>query len=140
MVLDTNVVSELMRPSPSPTVMQWVAAHDAAHLLVTAVGEAELRAGVAAMPPGRRRDGIAPAVEAMLTEDFAGRILAFDSQAERSHAAIVAARPRSGHPLAQFDGQIAAIARSRRMAVATRNTRDFEDTGVDLIDPWSIST
>ena len=139
-VLDTNVVSELMRPSPSPTVIQWVAAHDAAHLFLTAVGEAELRAGIAAMPAGRRRDGIASAVEAMLTEDFAGRILAFDSQAARSYAAIVAARRRSGRPLAQFDGQIAAIARSRRMAVATRNTRDFEDTGVDLIDPWIIST
>lgn len=76
----------------------------------------------------------------MLTEDFAGRILAFDSQAARSYAAVVAARRRSGRPLAQFDGQIAAIARSRRMAVATRNARDFEDTGVDLIDPWIIST
>ena len=139
-VLDTNVVSELMRPSPAPAVVEWTAGHDAADLFLTAVGEAELRAGVAVMPAGRRRDGIASAVEAMLREDFAGRILAFDSAAALSYAAVVAARRRSGRPLAHFDGQIAAIARSRRMAVATRNTRDFEDTGVDLIDPWITST
>ena len=139
-VLDTNVVSELMRPSPAPAVVEWIAGHDAADLFLTAVGEAELRAGVAVMPAGRRRDGIASAVESMLREDFASRILAFDSAAARSYAAVVAARRRSGRPLAQFDGQIAAIAHSRRMAVATHNTRDFEDTGVDLIDPWITST
>ena len=139
-VLDTNVVSELMRPSPSPAVAEWVAGHDATDLFLTAIGEAELLAGVAVMPAGRRRDAVSSAIEAMLREDFAGRILPFDSGAARSYAAIVATRRRFGRPLSKFDGQIAAVAHSRSMAVATRNTRDFDDTGVDLIDPWVLST
>lgn len=138
-VLDTDVVSELMRPSPAQVVEAWMAAHDAADLFFTAVGEAELRYGVAVMAEGRRRSTIESAVESLLREDFAGRILPFDSSAARAYAAIAANRRAAGRPLAHADGQIAAIARSRGMAVATRNTRDFQDTGVDLIDPWSAA-
>lgn len=136
-VLDTNVVSELMRPSPSPVVEAWMAAHDAADLFFTAVGEAELRYGVAVMAAGRRRSRVESAVEALLREDFAGRVLPFDSSAARAYAVIAVDRRAAARPLAHADGQIAAIARCRGMAVATRNTRDFQDTGVDLIDPWS---
>ena len=138
-VLDTNVVSELMRPSPASAVVAWMSRHDAVDLFFTAVGEAELRYGVAIMALGRRRGVMESAVEAMLTEDFAGRILPFDSAAARVYAFMAAACRAAARPLAQADGQIAAIARCRGMAVATRNTRDFEGTGVDLIDPWSTA-
>ncbi len=136
-MLDTNVVSELMRPSPNPTVEQWVATRPAAHLFFSAVGEAELRYGVAIMAAGRRQAALASAIEAMLREDFAGRVLPFDSDAARSYAEIAASRRAAGRPVAQADSQIAAIARSRGMALATRNVRDFEDMGIDILDPWA---
>ena len=136
-VLDTNVVSELMRPSPAPAVEQWVATRPAASLFFSAVGEAELRYGVAILAAGRRRDALASAIEAMLREDFAGRVLPFDSAAARTYAEIAASRRATGRPVAQADAQIAAIARSRGMALATRNVRDFEGMGIELLDPWA---
>ena len=136
-ILDTNVVSELMRPAPSSAVVSWVSRRDAPTLFFSAVSEAELRLGVAIMPAGRRRDEIEAAIEAMLREDFASRILPFDSAAARAYAEIAAARRAAGRPVATMDVQIAAIARSHNMAVATRNTRDFTGTGVDLADPWT---
>lgn len=136
-VLDTNVVSELMRPTPAPAVAAWVAGCEAATLFFTAVSEAELRYGVALMPAGGRREAIDAAIGTMLREDFAGRILPFDSAAAHTYAEIAASRRAAGHPISAADAQIAAIAHSRGMAVATRNIRDFSDTGIDLIDPWS---
>ena len=88
------------------------------------------------MPMGRRKKKISSEVEAMLQEDFQGRILPFDSAAARAYAGIAAARRAAGRPVALADSQIAAIAFSRGMAVATRNVRDFDDTGVDVVDPW----
>ena len=136
-VLDTNVVSELIRPSPNPAVEQWVATRPAARLFFSAVGEAELRYGVAILAAGRRRDTIASAIEAMLRDDFAGRVLPFGSDAARAYAEITASRRAAGRPVAQADSQIAAIARSRGMALATRNVRDFEDMGIELLDSWA---
>ena len=136
-VLDTNVVSELMRPLPNPAVEQWVATRPAASLFFSAVGEAELRYGVAILASGRRRDALASAIEAMLREDFAGRVLPFDSDAARAYAEIAAGRRAAGRPVAQADGQIAAITRSRGMALATRNVRDFAEMGIELLDPWA---
>ena len=136
-LLDTNVVSELMRSSPHPAAEVWVARRAAASLFFSAVGEAELRYGIAIMPAGRRRDKLASEIEAMLREDFAGRVLPFDSDAARAYAEIAAARRAVGRSVSQADAQIAAIARSRGMAVATRNVRDFDDMGIDIIDPWA---
>ena len=136
-VLDTNVVSELMRPSPNPAVEQWVATRPAARLFFSAVGEAELRYGVAILAAGRRCNALASAIEAMLREDFAGRVLPFDSAAARAYAEIAARCRAAGRPVAQADGQIAAITRSRGMALATRNVRDFADMGIDILDPWA---
>lgn len=136
-VLDTNVVSELMRPAPAPAVEAWVSRRAAATLFLSAVSEAELSYGVAIMPTGRRRGAVEAAIETMLREDFAGRVLPFDSDAARAYAAIAADRRATGDPIALADAQIAAIARSRGMAVATRNTGDFTDVGVDLLDPWT---
>ena len=136
-VLDTNVVSELIRPAPDPTVEAWVAGRVAATLFFSAVGEAELLYGVAIMSAGQRRDALASEIEAMLREDFAGRVLPFDGEAARAYAEIAAARRADGRPVSQADVQIASIACSRGMAVATRNVRDFADMGIDIIDPWA---
>ena len=135
-VLDTNVVSELMRPAPHPSVEAWVAKHSGAHLYFSAIGEAELRYGVAIMPAGRRREALAAAVDGLVREDFAGRVLPFDSAAAHAYAEIAAARRRAGRPVSQADCQIAAIAHARGLALATRNVRDFADMGIEIADPW----
>ena len=136
-LIDANVVSELMRPAPDPAVEAWVTERAAATLFFSAVGEAELRYGVAVMPAGRRRDALASEIEGMLREDFAGRVLPFDSEAARAYAGIAAARRAAGRPVSHADCQIAAIARSRGMAVGTRNARDFADMEIDIVDPWA---
>lgn len=135
-LVDTNVVSELMRPAPAPEVLAWFARQDVAALFLSAVSEAELRAGAAYLPAGRRRDGLVAAIDAMVAEDFAGRVLAFDSAAARSYAAIAASRRAAGRPIAEADCQIAAIAQAHGAAVATRNVSDFLGCGVAVIDPW----
>ncbi len=135
-LLDTNVVSELLRPIPDPQVEAWLAAQDGATIWFTAVGEAELRYGVAILPEGRRRRAIAHVIEEILEKDFRGRILPFDSAAAKAYAAIAAERKGVGHPISQFDCQIAAIARIHRAAVATHNQRDFDGCGIVVIDPW----
>ena len=136
-VLDTNVVSELMRADPHAEVLVWLDDRPTRELFVTAVTEAEVRTGIAFLPEGRRRRGITEAADRAFGGLFAGRVLPFDSEAARAFAEIAAARRAAGRPVSQADGQIAAIARSRGMAVATRNVRDFADMGVDLIDPWA---
>jgi len=136
-VLDTNVLSEAMRPAPAPQVQAWLAAQAPASLFTTAIAEAELLHGAALLPPGRRRQGIEQAIQRMFAEDFSGRVLGFDQAAAAHYAAIAAARRRSGRPIASFDAQIAAIARAAGYAVATRNAADFADCGIDVIDPWA---
>ena len=136
-VIDTNVVSELMRLTPEPTVMAWFARRNADELYLTAVAEAELRAGAAILPAGRRRDRLSAEVDAVVREDFAGRVLPFDSAAARAYAEIAASRSSTGRPILEADCQIAAIARSRGMAVATRNVGDFSGTGIEVLNPWA---
>ena len=135
-VLDTNVVSELMKAAPWPAVALWLDARPRGAVLISAITEAELRVGVALLPAGRRRDGLAAAVEIMMAEEFAGRVAPFDSPAAKAFAAIVADRRSAGRPIAIPDAQIAAIARSRGAAIATRNVADFEGCGVGVINPW----
>lgn len=135
-LLDTNVVSELMRPAPSEPVLHWIAGHPPMTLFLSAVSEAELRMGVAVLPEGRRREALRAAVDAMIAEDFADRVLSFDSGAARAYAEIAAGRRAAGHPISQFDCQIAGIARARGAAVATRNVADFRGCGIAVIDPW----
>ena len=136
-VLDTNVVSELVRTAPALRVLDWLAGHPRSDVFLAAVTEAELRYGVAIMPLGRRRDSLAATIARILDEDFDGRILSFDSPAAKAFASIAAERRAAGRPIQPADGQIAAIARSLGASVATRDTRGFEGCGVDLINPWS---
>jgi len=135
-ILDTNVVSELLRPEPAAQVEAWLAAQDGAMVFFTSVGEAELRYGLAILPPGRRHSALSKAIEAILEEDFRDRILSFDRAAALAYAAIASGRRAAGRPISQFDCQIAAIARASEAAVATRNTGDFEGCGIAVIDPW----
>ena len=135
-LLDTNVISELIRKSPAPVVEEWVAGQPLEDLFFSAVGEAELRYGAAILPAGRRRETLVSDIETMLLDAFADRVLPFDSEAAPAYAEIAATRRSAGRPVAPADCQIAAIARSRNMAVATRNVRDFEDMGIEIIDPW----
>ncbi len=135
-LLDTNVVSELLRSSPEPVVETWVGNRRATDLYFSAIGEAELRFGVAILPAGRRQTALASAIEAILREDFVDRILPFDSGAAREYADIAAARRSAGRPIAPADCQIAAIARCRGIAIATRNVRDFREVGIEVVDPW----
>ena len=135
-LLDTNVVSELIRKAPDPAVEAWAANHALEDLFFSAVGEAELRYGAAILPAGRRRETLFSDIERMLRDAFEGRVLPFDSQAARAYAEIAAMRRSAGRPVPPADCQIAAIARSRDMAVATRNVRDFEDIDIEVVDPW----
>ena len=135
-ILDTNVVSELLRPAPATQVEAWLSSQDGASVYFTAVGEAELRHGVAILPAGRRRAALTKAIEGILEEDFRDRILPFDRAAASAYAAIAAKRRAAGRPISQFDCQIAAIARDHEAAVATRNTGDYEGCGIEVIDPW----
>ena len=135
-VLDTNVVSELMRPDPSSKVVDWVAAQAIPRLFLSTVSEAELRYGVEILPAGERRTRWLDEVEGMLSEDFAGRILPFDRAAAQAYAVIAAARRTAGRPINHADCQIAAIARCRGASVATRDVADFDGVGIEVIDPW----
>jgi len=136
-LLDTNVVSELMRPAPSEAVLAWFAAQDAADLYLSAIGEAELRRGAAMLPAGSRHDQLMAAIDAMITEDFAGRILPFDSNAAQAFVLVFLERRAAGRPISFADGQIAATARAQGAAIATRNTADFAGCDIAVIDPWA---
>jgi predicted nucleic acid-binding protein len=138
-LLDTNVVSELMKSAPDRRVETWLASLPSSSLFTTTIVEAELRYGAAVLPPGRRRESLIADIDGMLTEEFANRILPFDSAAAVAYAAISAERRRAGRPISQLDAQIAAVARSRGAVLATRNGTDFEDCGIKIINPWSAS-
>ena len=135
-ILDTNVLSELMRVTPAPAVARWVVQQNRSELFTTAITEAEIFFGVRLLPPGKRRDSLLLAAEAIFSGDFAGRILPFDSAAARACPSIAAQRRTSGRPISDLDAQIAAIALTHTVPLATRNTSDFENCGIELIDPW----
>ena len=136
-VLDTNVVSELIRPHPAARVVGWVRRQAALRLCLSSISESELRYGVEVLPEGSRRMKLRAAVEGLLREDFAGRILPFGSDAARAYALIAASRRAVGRPISRGDCQIAAIARSVGASVATRDTGGFEECGIDVVNPWS---
>jgi predicted nucleic acid-binding protein len=134
-VADTNVVSELVRPDPNRRVVEWLDGM-AGDVVITAITEAELRVGVSMLPLGQRRRLLQERVETLLAEIFDESILPFDGAAAVEFAVIVSARRLIGRPVEWPDAQIAAIARSHGCVLATRNTADFEESGVALLNPW----
>jgi predicted nucleic acid-binding protein len=134
-VVDTNVVSELMRPSPAHQIREWASAQTRGELSTTAVTVAEIRYGLERMPAGRRKDSLLAAAAEVFTA-FSDHIQPFDADAANWYATIVASRDRLGLPIDGFNAQIAAICRARGATLATRNTRDFTETGIVVIDPW----
>lgn len=135
-VLDTNVISELMRPAPATAVVAWVRRQVRLDLHLTAVTEAELRFGAEKLPPGQRRETLRNQIEGITREDFEGRILPFDSDAASHYATIAASRRAGGVPIGRSDCMIAGIARSRGAAVATHDVGGFLDCGIEVINPW----
>jgi len=134
-IVDTNVVSELMRPQPDESVRRWALAQPASQLGTTAITVAEILYGIERLPSGqRRRRLLSVATEVFAT--FAASILPFDGDAAAHYPRIVDARVRSGRPIDGFDAQIAAICYSTGSTLATRNTKDFQQLDLDLVDPW----
>ena len=135
-VLDTNVLSELMKAAPAESVVVWAASQSATSLYTTSITQAEILHGIMLLSAGKRRNAFEAAAQAMFNEDFAGRILPFGSDAAAPYARIAASRRRAGRPISHFDAQIAAIALSAGAGVATRNISDFDGCGIKVINPW----
>lgn len=139
-LLDTNIVSELMRPAPEPKVLEWLDAQPAEDVWISAVTVGEIRLGIALLPDGKRKQRLTGLAETMVEEDFSERCLPYDVLAAANYAAIVAIRTRRGRPISVEDAQIAAIARSGGLTLATRNTKDFSDIDeLPLVNPWTLN-
>ncbi len=140
-LLDTNVLSEFMRPQPLGSVVAWLDEQPANEVYTSAISRAEIELGLLLMPPGKRQEALSQAARAMFAEDFAGRCLPFDEDAARQYARIVSVRMRAGQPISVEDAQIAAIALAYRMPLATRNTADFKlIDGLEVVNPWNDGT
>ena len=137
-ILDTNVISELARQVPDSGVLAWLDALEISDVATTAVTAGELRYGVARLPEGHRKRELTVIVRSILAEDFYGRVLPFDERASVRYADIVTGRERIGRPIGVADAQIAAICRDSGATLATRNIPDFEETRIELIDPWKL--
>lgn len=139
-VLDTNVLSEVARRQPHRAVLDWVDAQDSDKLVITALTAAEIRAGVALLPEGRRKQEIGKRMESLLTETFAGYVLPFDVDSSAHYAQILAVRTQMGRPISGLDAQIAAVCVQYEATLATRNIDDFEGIGLQLINPWEATS
>jgi predicted nucleic acid-binding protein len=138
-VVDTNVVSELMRPSPERAVQEWVRSHRGRELCTTAITVAEILYGIERLPEGHRKEVLRSAA-AEIFGVFAEQVLPFDTAAAEQYALVVTQRDGLGLPIDGFDAQIAAICRVQRVALATRNLADFRETGVEVINPWQAGS
>jgi hypothetical protein len=138
-ILDTNVLSALMRTAPEPQVVRWLDRQPAESIWITSITLFETRLGLALLPRGRRRQALESAFDRLLVEDLENRVLDFDSAAAVEAAALAAARQRAGRPVDMRDTQIAGIALARRAALATRNTRHFKDLSITVLDPWQTA-
>jgi hypothetical protein len=136
LLLDTNILSEVMRPRPAAEVANWMT-RQADQLFTAAVCQAEILAGIAVLPRGRRREALETAASSMFRDDFGGRILPFDSEAPMIYGELFALRRGAGRPAAMADLMIASIARVRGASVVTRDTAGFEGCGLTIIDPWA---
>ncbi|MCG8357590.1 MAG: type II toxin-antitoxin system VapC family toxin [Kiloniellales bacterium] len=135
-LLDTNVVSEVMKSAPAKTVTDWLNSQDAADLYLSVVTVAEITYGLRALPDGKRQQSLEATFEGLIADAFEGRVLAFDETAARLYGQLMSDRKRQGCPMSIADGIIAAIARAKAFALATRNVRDFDGCGLEVIDPF----
>jgi len=138
-ILDTNVLSALMRTAPEATVVRWLDDQPAESIWITSITLFETRLGLALLPKGRRRQSLELAFDRLLGEDLENRVLDFDSAAATEAAALAASRQRAGRSVDMRDTQIAGIALARRATLATRNVRHFQDLSVTVIDPWQTA-
>ena len=136
-ILDTNVVSELMRRRPDPSVVRWLDQQATQSIWITTITLFETRLGMALLPPGQRRQGLELAFAQLLAVDLENRVLPFDTEAAAQAALLAAERQRDGRPVDMRDTQIAGIAQARRASLATRNLRHFEGLTVSVINPWA---
>lgn len=137
LLLDTNVLSELMRENPAPEVMAWLDRQPETALMTTRITQAEILAGIAVLPAGKRRDALASGADQLFAQDFRGRCLDFGGLAAEQYAFIRAQRQRAGRPISTEDAQIAAIALAANLPLVTRNTKDFDGIdGLQIINPW----
>lgn len=137
-LLDTKVLSELMRPKPAPEVLDWFEQQQGAAFFVCAITRAEILLGIALLPAGKRRDSLAATAEQMFTEDFVGCSLPFDDGSAAEYALLVASRIRQGQAISTEDAQIAAIALTHALPLATRNGKDFKGIeGLTVVNPWA---
>jgi hypothetical protein len=137
-LLDTNVISELMRPQPDPQVLAWSNSLDPEGVAMTAMNEAEILHGLARLPDGRRKQALRRRWDALANELFAGRVWPFTSEAAHWYGELVSHRERLARPIATADAVIAAIALAYGASLATRNTKDFAELGLQLINPWLL--
>ena len=137
-VLDTNVLSELMQPEPDARVVDWLDRQDAFSVTISSITVAEILYGIERLPNGRRKRDFAAMAAAMFEEDFAGRILSFDSGAALHYAEQVVASECAGRQVHMADAQIAAICIQHGAVLATRNLKDFETLAVETINPWEV--
>jgi len=136
-ILDTNVISELMKVNATPEVIHWGGSYPLQELFTTTITQAEILYGLAILPQGKRRTDLEQAAHQMFEEEFKNRVLPFDQAAAITFSQIAAKRRQIGKPISQADAQIAAIAKSRDAVVATRNVSDFEECQLSLINPWN---
>jgi predicted nucleic acid-binding protein len=137
-VLDTNVLSELMKPQGSQKVKTWVATQAKVDLFITSITQAEILYGIAILPDGKRSQSLREIAQAMFVEEFVERILTFDQKAAECFAQIASSRKRLGKPISQSDAQIAAICLANGTQIATRNVNEFENCQISIINPWNI--
>lgn len=137
-LLDTNVVSEMMKWQPARAVIDWLNNAEGGDLYLSSVTVGEIEYGIDVLPDGKRRDELRARFEDFLARAFAFRILAYDEEAARHYGSIMGARKRRGYPMSAPDGQIAAVARARGMTVATRNIDDFTNCGIEIVNPWEV--
>jgi toxin FitB len=138
-ILDTNVISELMRARPEPAVVGWFRIRSLLEMATTTINLAEIRRGLARLPFGTRRRDLEATFNSLAAHGFANRVFDFDAAAADAYGDLAVQRERAGRPLEGLDGLIAAIAKFRGLPVATRNTDDFAGCGIDVINPWDAA-
>ena len=135
-LLDTNIISELMKFTPNSRLISWIDARDAWQLYTSATTVAEITYGISVLPKGKRRQHLEESWAECLRQGFSGMVLPFTKEAAEIYGVLMADRKRLGRPVSMADGQIAAIAKLNNATLATRNTKDFSDFDIQIVDPW----